>query len=176
MEAAKAMRIQDRLLATEPPAAANPAPVRRRSTQSGAAMLRPSSARRLANLHALVAEFGERDLGRSGVAALLGCSMSASRNYLAALSNARVVFLQPGVPASGYGDRMLYRLTADALAVHDFLAGLAGPFGTSEANLASPPGQVRRIWRDSESFVCDRAVPARRDPLVAALFGAAGHS
>lgn len=138
-------------------------------------MLRPSSARRLANLRSLVVAFAARDIGRAGVAALLGCSLSASRNYLAELLDAGVVLSHAVRQSDGCGDRTLYRLSADPLAVHDFLAGLAEPDGTAGPNLADPQ-HVRRMWRDADFFLTAGHAPARRDPLVAALFGAAGHS
>jgi hypothetical protein len=139
-------------------------------------MLRPSSARRRDNLRSLVVEFAVRDIGRAGAAALLKCSLSASHNYLTELVNAGVVLLHPVKQNSGCVDRTLYRLNADPLTVRDFLAGLAEPDGTARPNLAAPPEHVRQMWRDADFFHRAGRAPVRRDPLVAALFGAAGHS
>ncbi|MDL2354074.1 MAG: hypothetical protein QFF03_02325 [Pseudomonadota bacterium] len=138
-------------------------------------MLRPSSARRLVNLRSLVAAFAGRDIGRSGVAALLGCSLSASRNYLAELLDAGVVHSQPVRQSDGGGDRIQYRLSADPRAVRDFLASLAVPDGAADCR-AADPARIQRMWRDADFFLAAGHAPARRDPLVAALFGAAGRS
>lgn len=102
-------------------------------------LLRPSSARRLGNLRALVAEFAARDIGHAGVALFLPCSSTTARNYIAELLGAGLIIALPARQAAGGLDRTLYRRTADPLSVN--VSRRAGP------------------------------APARRDPLVAALFG-----
>jgi hypothetical protein len=156
--------IEGRTGATSPPGSAR-----------SATMVRPSSAKRLANLHTLVAEFAHRDMGRTAVAELLGCSSSASHNYIAELLDARVVFLTSASRRIEWKDRTLYRLTDDPIAVQEFLAGLAEP---PSANLVggSVAELVRGMGRNTNFGLAASIEPARRDPLVAALFGAAGHS
>lgn len=150
-----------------------------------APLLRPSSVRRLGNLRALVSEFSGRDIGSSGVALLLGCSLSAARNYVAELLDAGVVAPSPVKQKAGCVDRTLYRLNADPLAVHQFLAALARSHdvdgmpalrGAVERQAPPDPIHVHRQWRDAGLCFAANNAPARRDPLVAALFGAAGMS
>jgi hypothetical protein len=115
---------------------------------------RPSSARRIDKLRALVAAFGARDIGNAGVALLLDCSLTAARNYLAELLDAGVIDAHPVRQAAGCLDRTLYRRSADPLAAGAFLATLVS--ADCVAGLSAGAGSA----------------PARRDPLVAALFGA----
>ncbi|WP_119810054.1 hypothetical protein [Massilia cavernae] len=116
---------------------------------------RPSSVRRISNLRALVEEFGKRDLGCAAAALFLSCSFSSARNYIVELLDAGVLAAHPVRQGAGCLDRTLYQLTADRLARQRFLATLAE---SDDAGFSFGPG--------------DR--PARRDPLVAALFGAPG--
>lgn len=150
-------------------------------TPNPALMLRPSSARRLGNLRALVAEFAGRDIGYAGVAVFLGCSLTAARNYVGELLDAGVIASLPVRQAAGCVDRTLYRGSADPLVVHAFLAALARshtaamPAWRDTAEAEAPPDaeRIHRTWLAADfSFGAGRS-PARRDPLVAALFGAA---
>ncbi|RJG21487.1 hypothetical protein D3872_06720 [Massilia cavernae] len=111
--------------------------------------------RRISNLRALVEEFGKRDLGCAAAALFLSCSFSSARNYIVELLDAGVLAAHPVRQGAGCLDRTLYQLTADRLARQRFLATLAE---SDDAGFSFGPG--------------DR--PARRDPLVAALFGAPG--
>ncbi|WP_426193447.1 hypothetical protein [Massilia sp. DWR3-1-1] len=115
---------------------------------------RLSSARRIDKLGALVAAFAARDLGNAGVALLLECSLTAARNYLAELLDAGVIDAHPVRQAAGCLDRTLYRRSADPLAAGVFLAALT----RADCVAGCSPGAG--------------SAPARRDPLVAALFGA----
>jgi hypothetical protein len=142
-----------------------------------ASTLRPSSARRLDNMRALVAEFAARDIGYAGVALLLACSLTTARKYIAELLDAGLVFpLSASQRRPGAGiDRTLYRRTADPLAVHRFLATLAGP--SAPADIAAPrtrpdAARIHRTWLAADVSLRAGHAPARRDPLVAALFGA----
>jgi hypothetical protein len=110
---------------------------------------RPSSARRLGNLRALVDEFDGRDIGCAGVAVFLGCSLSAARNYISELLDAGILNVHPAKQGPGCADRIVYRLAADPAAVQRFRATLGDP--------------------DGAAVQCQRPC---RDPLVAALFGA----
>ena len=155
------------------------------ATLERAPLLRPSSARRLANLRALVAEFAGRAIGCAGVALFLDCSLSAARNYVAELLDAGVIASHPERQAAGCVDRTLYRQAADPLKVDQFLGaltrthgadGMAARRGAAEPGSSADPERIHRLWRDADfSFGAGRS-PARRDPLVAALFGAAGRS
>ena len=149
-------------------------------TLNPAQMLRPSSARRLGNLRALVAEFAGRDIGHAGVALFLACSLTAARNYVAELLDAGVVAALPVRQAAGCVDRTLYRRSADPLVVHAFLAALARSHATGmpawrgTAVLEAPPDaeRIHRTWSVADFSRGAANSTARRDPLVAALFGA----
>lgn len=154
-------------------------------TLDRAPLLRPSSARRLANLRALVAEFGGREIGCAGVALFLDCSLSAARNYVATLLDAGVIASHPDRQAAGCVDRTLYRQAADPPEVHQFLGALTETHGAegmptrrgaTELERSPDPERIHRLWRDANFSVGAGRSPARRDPLVAALFGAAGLS
>lgn len=133
-------------------------------------MLRASSAQRLANLRNLVAELSRSDLSRVGVAALLGCSLSASRNYLIELMDAGVVSLHP---FRQHRERPLYQLNPDSLVVQDFLAGLAEAHRGAAHLPVADQFPARQVWRSADFLLRPGKPPARRDPLVAALFGTA---
>jgi hypothetical protein len=143
-----------------------------------APMMRPSSARRLSIMRALVAEFSGRDIGHTGVALFLDCSLSAARNYVSELVDAGVVASHPVRQAAGCMDRRLYRLTVDPLAVHKYLAALArshgagGMAGWGEETVDEPVADVARVHHNWSVAGFSLGAPARRDPLVAALFGA----
>lgn len=115
---------------------------------------RPSSVRRICNLRALVEEFGERDIGCAAAALFLSCSLTSARNYVSELLDAGVVASHPVRQGAGCLDRTLYQLTTDRLVLRRFLEGLAEFEGADSFGAGDPP--------------------ARRDPLVAALFGAPG--
>lgn len=139
---------------------------------------RPSSARRMSNLRALVEEFGNRDLGCAGAALFLGCSYSSARNYLAQLLDAGVVASHPVRLGAGCIDRTLYRLTADPLVVHRFRLGRAdrrpghaSAGGTERLETAPHAGSTRIVWRNADFSLAVGYAPTHRDPLVAALFG-----
>jgi hypothetical protein len=137
-------------------------------------MGRPSSARRLGNMRALVAELAARDIGCAGVAVFLGCSSTTARSYLAELLDAGLVSVLPASQGQSRVVRTLYRRTADPLAVHRFLAALAGPQEAAEhaeAQTRPDAERIHRKWLAADASLHAGHAPARRDPLVAALFG-----
>jgi hypothetical protein len=144
--------------------------------ESVAGMMRPSSVKRVANIRSLLAELSRRDIGRIGVAALLQCSLSAARIYLMELCDARVVSLRPVRPGESHGNHSVYRLTNNEPDVREFLALLEGAPGATRQVRDPEPRQMRRTWRPAGCVPVAGEGPARRDPLVAALFGAAPHS
>jgi hypothetical protein len=146
---------------------------RRNSRQAGVTALRPSSARRIMNLRALVGEFARRDLGYSGTALLLGCSLSSARNYIFELLDAAVIVAHPFRPPAGSIDRLQYQLTTDRQAVREFVAGLAESDGAeAQRHGMQADRQGDACGLDNFNFGPNLLdAPARRDPLVAALFG-----
>jgi hypothetical protein len=125
---------------------------------------RPSSARRLANFRTLVAEFAVRRMGYIAVAELLSCSTSAARNYIQELVDRGVVAKHPI-------DRKLYCGHSDPLIADEFLAALTRLEQSGPASV--PTRRVHSLWDDAIVSRAGVHQPARRDPLVAALFGAA---
>lgn len=110
-------------------------------------------------MRALVAEFAARDMGYTGVAAFLNCSPSAARNYVHSLRDERIVVEAPGRRGESTEERTVFRLNPSAAEVDFFLTRIAAPaIFVQEARVSD---QARHL-------------PARRDPLVAALFGDAG--
>lgn len=141
---------------------------RRNLRNAGVPPLRPSSARRIMNLRALVGEFARRDLGYSGTALLLGCSLSSARNYIFELLDAEVIVAHPFRPPAGNIDRIHYQLSTDRRTVREFVAALA------ESDGAATQTDRQRDPCAGDNFNFGRSLldaPARRDPLVAALFG-----
>jgi hypothetical protein len=133
----------------------------------------PSSERRRANLQALVREFTLRDIGPACASALLGCSLSASRYYLAELLDAGLVAPQLAREKADCGKHQRFTLKADAPAVRDFLHSLDVSTRSAGPLYGSTGGQIRRVWLGANHWRDATHAPARRDPLVAALFGAA---
>jgi hypothetical protein len=135
-------------------------------------MPKPSSERRRANLHTVMLEFTRRDVGPACVSELLGCSLSASRYYLATLLEAGLVAPKPVRSQTAHGKGRPFTLSADAAAVRDFFDGLAASPGSAGPGCCNG-GHVRRVWHGANYWRSPARPPARRDPLVAALFGAA---
>lgn len=144
----------------------------------GTAHLRPSTARRIERLRALVSELRVRDMGLVAIAAFLECSASAARNYVFELLDAGVVRSPPIKRPAGCVERTVYRLNTETLLLREFDAGKE----TCKSTLAARGAQEHRAAvsadlllniRDGSnpSFGVGR-VPPRRDPLVTALFGA----
>jgi hypothetical protein len=139
--------------------------------------MRPSTARRIERLSSLVAEFAARDLGPAGVAALLKCSGSAARIYLIELIDSGVIGPSPNRQPNGGIKQMVYRLNADRRLVDEFLAALANPGNTRAAAVRREPGLgcsagYPGTVPDGIDSACEvRAITAKRDPLVTALFG-----
>lgn len=120
--------------------------------------MRPSTLLRIERLTALVAAFSARDLSLDDVAALLRCSASSARNYAFELADAGIILCAPPQPADRCADRHLFAITRQTALVDAFMAGLANPGGFAVARASG-----------GNPF----PVVVQRDPLVAALFGAA---
>ncbi|NIA56967.1 hypothetical protein HAV22_25410 [Massilia sp. TW-1] len=135
-------------------------------------MSNSSSERKRINLRTLVHELALRDIGCAGVSKLLVCSASASRYYLAELRGAGLVALRKARHDSDACDRNVYTLCADPAAVRHFLDGLTEPAPTTGLR-RKDCAQVDRRWRSVDPAGGETGSAARRDPLVAALFGTA---
>lgn len=82
--------------------------------------VRQSSARRMAKLHALIAELKVRNTGYGAVALFLPCSSSAARNYMHELRDAGVVGSALIRQGAGCIDKMAYHLNPDPALAQNF--------------------------------------------------------
>lgn len=123
-------------------------------TEVASARLAPSSVRRCANIKMLIGELASRDMRAEDAAVMLQASASCARNYMNELCAAGVIAATFQLDSTPKIRRPYYRLSADLERVRAFAAGLA-PLGRE----VPPP--AKRV----------NGAPARRDPLVAALFG-----
>jgi hypothetical protein len=137
--------------------------------------MKSSTLRRIENLHRLVTALGQGGMGPVDVMQLLQVSYSAARNYFEELALA-------GIGEYG-GDRgTQLRLLPDETAIRHYLATLAERVTqprvslrrSSSRHCANPGKRFLHVLADDVRFplVLD-CHPVRRDPLVAALFGAA---
>jgi DNA-binding MarR family transcriptional regulator len=141
--------------------------------------MRPSTLLRIERLNALLAAFSVGDLNHADVAALLQCSGSSARNYVFELIDAGVIRSSHG-QSDGRYDRAVYRLSPNRLLVDAFRASLANTRKCHDSRdaLARSDGQdIACDLRQCPVFDAGSAseagsLAARRDPLVAALFGA----
>jgi hypothetical protein len=141
---------------------------------------RPSTVVRNARLGALIAALSARKMTLAEMALLLQCSQSAVRQYVRELSRADVVLLANKQKAGAGGCGKSYSLNNDPSTVNRFLdslteppdgrARVAGRSPRLPASLASPR-YVHEVFEKLSGRDVDE-VRARRDPLVAALFGA----
>lgn len=119
-------------------------------------------------------------MGYLSVAALLQCSPSAARQYLYQLRDAAVVSFRPGrrVDCADCGN---YSLNADPAVAQNFFATLAESacsarisVRTNRPKHAGIPGAPYFHIMDGDILPLRMSnAPARRDPLVVALFGEA---
>lgn len=133
------------------------------------------SSRRIANIRHLLAALAHGSMGPGGVADLLGISHTAARNYLETL-------VQNGVAVHDPVQRTHVCLRPDQLVRQRFLDELEQGAARRVALRRSltrhclDPGQsFLHVLADDAGFPLEmRRQPPRRDPLVAALFGASG--
>lgn len=136
--------------------------------------MKPSSLRRIANFRTVIAALSERSMDPAAVAQLLTVSHTAGRNYLHEL-------VEAGVAVTALKTHV--RLHDDADAVERFIAGLTEDASAERITVRRSPRlsdshagkRFFHVLADDVSFpLMVHRMPVRRDPLVAALFGAAG--
>jgi nucleotidyltransferase/DNA polymerase involved in DNA repair len=142
--------------------------------------LRATSKRRIARLQTIIAELKVRDLGCAGTAALVDCSQSAARLYLAELREAGVICSRTIRQAAGNEDKFAHRLHSDQQLIERFLAKLGDSMQSDAVSVCvscrhvSASAQVRHfhIIRDDDktSHKVSNSLP-QPDPLICALFG-----
>lgn len=140
--------------------------------------MRPSTLLRIERLTALIAGFTPGVLQVADIAALLRCSLSSARNYIFELRDAGLIGLAAGSPTNCGIDRMVFCLTADRARIDAFMTVLANPglFDLTRAKTGARLCTVAPVAAFENHALQPRAsaiVNVRRDPLVAALFGAA---
>lgn len=140
-----------------------------------AALFRPASVLRRTRQRALIEAISAAPLDVAGAAALLKCSSRAAYCYLNELSDAFVIEQFHGSERSVLA-RKRYRLHPDARHACSFLAALAALAGPDRRAQAPLPyrRQLHLVMDDVARHRMAPVLPATRDPLVAALFGAKG--
>lgn len=143
--------------------------------------MRLSTLRRTERLLALLAELSIRDMDLLAMSFLLNCSQSAVRNYTFELLSAGVIVAFPSKRTSAGGSKD-YRLSADTRIVENFLSNLGEP-RRGDIISAKHSRQLHKtladaryfhiMWNDMNGSFEVNGAHARRDPLVAALFGVA---
>jgi hypothetical protein len=133
--------------------------------------LRPASARRMQNMHLLLSEFRQREMGTLGVALLLDCSISRARGYLNELIEHDVIVANPAKPAWPYLDKKVYHLTTSSFHLNTYVAWLWAALRVTPRPIgAGRHGHVAGLPEAGAASQLPGLVTAR-DPLVAALFG-----
>jgi hypothetical protein len=139
--------------------------------------LKPASSQRIDKLRRLVAALEQRSMGPDAVMDLLQVSYSAARNYLSELAQAGIADPDPE-------RHTVMRLHPDLQVRERFLAALSERLGQARVSLRRSPsrhcmdssGSYLHVLADDASFpLVLHQDPVRRDPLVAALFGAANN-
>ncbi|MFS2136240.1 hypothetical protein [Duganella sp. Dugasp56] len=141
---------------------------------------RPSTGRRLDKLQALLAELSRRDLDVAAAASFLRCSPSTARSCLYELRAAEVACQLPSTQVAQH-DCLCFRATSDPTQIGYFLELLeAARLGDTVTVRKAPSRALRsggssfHILGDDVKFALRLSrAKARRDPLVAALFGGA---
>jgi hypothetical protein len=136
--------------------------------------MKSSSLRKIGNIKLLVAALAQGSMGPRQVAVLLRVSHTAARNYLDELEQVGVAHADP--------ERRTYlRLDPDPAVVQRILASLAESVTQQRVALRSsiarhcvdPGDRFLHVLADDIRFPLElHCLPARRDPLVVALFGA----
>jgi hypothetical protein len=146
-----------------------------------AANRRPSTMVRTERLRALIGELSIRNMDWPEMSCFLACSQSAVRNYIRELEQAKVVFALRLLDSPDNRGSKKYRVNDDASLVERYMDGLS-----NAENLHLTPTKVRVRGRtslaDARYFhvllggeclnLAGGRDQIRRDPLVAALFGA----
>jgi hypothetical protein len=133
------------------------------------------SARKIANMRRLVGALTQGSMGQAATAELLQVSYTAARSYLDILIRAGIVDRDPE-------RRTRYRLQAETSLAERFLSSLARNDESQRVSLRrstsrhceNPGATFLHVLSDDICFPLVRhQILVRRDPLVAALFGAA---
>jgi hypothetical protein len=146
-------------------------------------LTRPSTMLRTERLRGLIVELVARHMDIAEMSKFLACSQSAVRNYVHELTDAAVVVAPDGVRSMNGRLDKRYRLSMDRQSVERFLNGLSENVRDRristrrKAQVPMSLAQARYFHiclHDSGGGGEHANAKARRDPLVAALFGAAG--
>lgn len=143
---------------------------------AGKRPIRLSTQRRIERLKTLLSELAVRDLNHFDVARLFECSLSAARNYMRELRDAAVVILPTAAVGKSKLDEARYQLSPHVWLVQDFIdakyyGSVLAAGRPQRCASASAPRHFHILADDVKHAVKINNCPARRDPLVAALFG-----
>jgi hypothetical protein len=129
---------------------------------------------RIERLTVLIAAFSANDLRQIDVAALLKCSTASARNYITDLMDAGVIAPSSHDQVNRGTFQLRYSLSADTFIVEEFREALANPRQGNITRAASVKKDVYLACSAPAGIegADQPQVVARRDPLVAALFGA----
>ncbi|RJG11624.1 ArsR family transcriptional regulator [Massilia cavernae] len=144
----------------------------------------PSTARRIENMRLLIAKLAVREMRLDEVAQFLNSSMSAARVYVLELCSAGLVTAVRDRSGTHKGCKPAYRLSSNPernRAFFDNLENSSREAGVIARKVRGKRGQVAIAAGRSVHIMADDVQhpiriddePVRRDPLVAALFGAA---
>jgi hypothetical protein len=146
----------------------------------------PSDLRHLDQVHRLLAQLDAGDMQAGELARVLGTPASRIRRHILELCRAGVIHVVPAAPGAARGEQPRYRLSPDQERGRAFLKNMMAPppgraasaEGAAHASRcrqgSDPLGQRFHEFSGdtSEDIFIDQHL-VRRDPLVAALFGAA---
>src|SRR5450830_1610990 len=166
-----------------------PAPLDRKPGLSMASIerVRSTSAtlRRIENMQKLIGELSMHEMLADEIAWFLKFSPSGARKYIRDLREAGVIELARYVEGTAtYLGKAVYQLTPDPERVKAFLAAIVQPKregaaprkerpGLREQAMAGTGRHFHILADDSHYAIRVNRSPVARDPLVAALFGAA---
>ncbi len=166
---------------------APPAPERTPLSMAPIERVRSTSAtlRRIENMQKLINELVTHEMLADEIAWFLKFSPSGARKYIRDLRDAGVIELARYIEGTAtYLGKAVYQITPDPLRVQAFLAAIVQPKregapvrkerpGVGEQSMAGPGRHFHILADDTHYAIRVNRNPVARDPLVAALFGAA---
>lgn len=164
-----------------------PLPERKALSLASIERVRSTSAtqRRIENMQKLIGELQNHEMLADEIAWFLKFSPSGARKYIRDLREAGVIELARYIEGTAtYLGKAVYQLTPDAERVKAFLAAIVQPKregapprkerpSLREQNMAGNGRHFHILADDTHYAIRVNRNPVARDPLVAALFGAA---
>jgi DNA-binding Lrp family transcriptional regulator len=141
--------------------------------------------RRIENMQKLIGELAQHEMLADEIAWFLKFSPSGARKYIRDLRDAGVIELARYIEGTAtYLGKAVYQISPDPERVKAFLAAIVQPKregvaprkerpGLREQNMAGTGRHFHILADDTHYAIRMNRTPVTRDPLVAALFGAA---